>query len=553
MAARPPRAVAWVLVLASAAVMAFVGAAGTAAIFGRAAAWSGEVPRGFWIHIAVASAGTIAGLELRTLRWIFLLRRIDTRIPLRDAYIGYLSGFSLLFAPLLVGELAVRAWVHRARAGVPVSTTVAINLWERILDLVALGAIAGVMSVGLDGVRLWSGGALVVAAAFAMRPVRLVVAGLAGALATSIGRRVGAGDAPPFVEPVTSAAAWWTALATSVAAWVLPGLGFWWLARAWPPGLGVGQAVGAYAASAGLGGLVFAPGGVLVAGGRLLDVLGAAGFPDGAAALAVFATRLATIGVATGLGIIFLALHRASASTAGHTHFDAIASAYDVQIPEARRLALLERKTRLMGALLGDIGGPAPCHRGLDVGCGQGAYVGEMRRLGFEVTGIDDSAGQIAIASRKVGRADLFTTGSALAIPAEDGAYDFVYTINVLHHLPSVDDQRRAFAELFRVLRPGGVLFVHEINTRNIVFRFYMGYVFPSLNCIDEGVERWLLPDRLSMYTDVPVADVRYFTFLPEFLPSAVVRLLAPIERLLEATPLRVYSAHYLAVLRKEG
>jgi hypothetical protein len=29
------------------------------------------------------------------------------------------------------------------------------------------------------------------------------------------------------------------------------------------------------------------------------------------------------------------------------------------------------------------------------------------------------------------------------------------------------------------------------------------------------------------------------------------VRLLAPIERLLESSPLREYSAHYMAVLRK--
>ena len=107
-----------------------------------------------------------------------------------------------------------------------------------------------------------------------------------------------------------------------------------------------------------------------------------------------------------------------------------------------------------------------------------------------------------------------------------------MYVINVLHHLASVEEQRRAFAELVRVLRPGGVLFVHEINTRNVLFRFYMGYVFPSLNCIDEGVERWLLPHRMAVYTDVPVVDIRYFTFLPDFLPRRLVRLLTPIERL---------------------
>ena len=90
-----------------------------------------------------------------------------------------------------------------------------------------------------------------------------------------------------------------------------------------------------------------------------------------------------------------------------------------------------------------------------------------MRALGFDVAGIDASAGQVALASRSVAAPGIVTTGSVLQIPAADRAYDFVYVINVLHHLTSLDEQRRAIAELARVLRPGGLLLVHEINTRN--------------------------------------------------------------------------------------
>src|SRR5439155_16181482 len=111
---------------------------------------------------------------------------------------------------------------------------------------------------------------------------------------------------------------------------------------------------------------------------------------------------------------------------------------------------------------------------------------------------------------------DVVQRGSVLQIPAADASFDFVYIINVLHHLGSVEEQQRAFDELFRVLKPGGLLFVHEINTRNVLFRFYMGYVFPSLNCIDEGVERWLRADRMAQYTRATLLDVRYFTFLPD-------------------------------------
>jgi hypothetical protein len=77
--------------------------------------------------------------------------------------------------------------------------------------------------------------------------------------------------------------------------------------------------------------------------------------------------------------------------------------------------------------------------------------------------------------------------------------------------------------------------------------------VFPTVNCIDEGVERWLLPDRLEQYTDIPVVDIRYFTFLPDFFPPVLVRLLRPLEWRLEASFLGPYAAHYMAVLRKPG
>jgi hypothetical protein len=77
-----------------------------------------------------------------------------------------------------------------------------------------------------------------------------------------------------------------------------------------------------------------------------------------------------------------------------------------------------------------------------------------------------------------------------------------------------------------------------------------MGYVFPSLNCIDEG--RALVAAEQDGAIDPRVVDVRYFTFLPDFVPRPVVRAFSPVERALESSPLRAYSAHYMAVLEKE-
>jgi ubiquinone/menaquinone biosynthesis C-methylase UbiE/uncharacterized membrane protein YbhN (UPF0104 family) len=539
---------AWVVLLASASAVLLTGLVGTALILGNLTPSLGGLTASFWVRLAVATMLTVASLGVRSLRWIFLLRRAETRIPIRDAYIGYFAGLSLLLVPFLLGEIAVRAWVLRARGRVPVATTIIVNLWDRALDMTALALVAGVASAALGSTTTLTAGLVLLGLLTLLKPLRRLGLSAAAAVARPAARWFDEGRETPL-HRLSQTRAWLPALCASLLAWLLPGAGLWLLAGAWTPGFGLVEAQRAYALSSALGGLVLAPGGILVAGTSLLDSLRAAGFTAEAAALVVVAIRLATVGVATMLGAVFVLLHVRSAPAIDGSHFDAIADAYDVQIPASRREALLDRKTAMMRDAIRMLGvGP----RGLDVGCGQGSYVARMRELGFDAGGIDASPGQIALAARHLkGAAGVVRIGSVLEIPSADASYDFVYIINVLHHLPTVDDQRRAFAELFRVLRPGGALFVHEINTRNALFRFYMGYVFPSLNCIDEGVERWLLPHRLQTYTDAPVVDVRYFTFLPDFVPRPVVRLLTPLERLLERSPLRVFSAHYMAVLQK--
>jgi ubiquinone/menaquinone biosynthesis C-methylase UbiE/uncharacterized membrane protein YbhN (UPF0104 family) len=548
-AGRPPRPVSWLLLLASSAAVLVTGLVATAVVFYHLGSWpTAQGRRALWIWLIVASCLTVVSLGLRALRWIFLLRRAEIRIPIRDAYIGYLAGLSLLLAPFLLGEIAARAYVHRQRGRVPVVATALVNIWERVLDWVALAAIAGTMAVTSGLGRVGALALVTGVVATMLPPVRRTGLRAAVTLVRSIARMAGHDQRCEFSR-LADGDTWLVAFAASVAAWVLPGLGLWGIVSVWGYPYGLGHAQETYASSTLAGGLVFAPGGIVVTGGRLLVALGQAGLPGSLAALSVVAIRLATAGLSTVLGGVFLLVHLRSSPSVSE-HFDSIAEAYDVQIPEGRRQALLTRKTELMREVMAQyqVG-----RRGLDVGCGQGWYVARMRELGFDVTGIDASGGQVQLATRNVGMPGLIRVGSALDIPAADSTYDFAYTINVVHHLPAVSDQRAAFAELVRVLKPGGLLFLHEINTRNVLFRFYMGYVFPTVNCIDEGVERWLLPDRLEQYTDIPVVDIRYFTFLPDFFPPVLVRLLRPLEWRLEASSLGPYAAHYMAVLRKPG
>lgn len=97
--------------------------------------------------------------------------------------------------------------------------------------------------------------------------------------------------------------------------------------------------------------------------------------------------------------------------------------------------------------------------RMLDVGCGSGQTMAWFRRLypGWTALGIDLSAEAVRAARHFGERA---VVGSATRIPAADGSFDLILTLDVLQHLPLGGGDRAALAEARRVLRPGGGLFI---------------------------------------------------------------------------------------------
>lgn len=130
--------------------------------------------------------------------------------------------------------------------------------------------------------------------------------------------------------------------------------------------------------------------------------------------------------------------------------YDGFAEAYSAENESSLANAYYERPAML--ALAGDVAG----RRVLDAGCGLGPLSAALRERGAIVTGIDASAGMLALARRRLGedvalnRVDLNDR-----LPFEDGAFDDVVASLVLHYLR---DWGPPLAELRRVLRPGGRL-----------------------------------------------------------------------------------------------
>jgi len=94
----------------------------------------------------------------------------------------------------------------------------------------------------------------------------------------------------------------------------------------------------------------------------------------------------------------------------------------------------------------------------LDYGCGDGDFTRMLASRGARAYGIDISPNLIERAKASVpegglnGSSPQFMVGDAHRTPFDDNSFDYVVGNGALHHL----DLDKAYAEIARVLRPGG-------------------------------------------------------------------------------------------------
>lgn len=126
---------------------------------------------------------------------------------------------------------------------------------------------------------------------------------------------------------------------------------------------------------------------------------------------------------------------------------------------------------RLSGAKAGD--------KVLDFGCGPGSLTVAMKQgmgQSGEVYGLDASPEMIEVAQRKANRKGVavnFQVGLAEALPFPDATFDLVVSRLVIHHLPG-ELKQKGFAEMYRVLKPGGRCFIvdFEMASKNRLLRY---------------------------------------------------------------------------------
>ncbi|MBF0442427.1 MAG: methyltransferase domain-containing protein [Oligoflexales bacterium] len=348
-------------------------------------------------------------------------------------------------------------------------------------------------------------------------------------------------------------------LVLSLCSWTLPILSLKILLDSMGLSTHLGDLAQVFGVSCILGNMTGIPAGIGVGSSILIMGLENLGIASSTSVMSIMIFRLSTVWLMVCIGILSTIIFRRSviSSQTGQMHFDRLAPDYDNDLPGHVREKLLDRKMDITRQhIMSHCRNKIPS--GCDIGCGQGHHlITFAKNDGFAMTGVDSSTGQIQCARENLSKAGVtaeLITADVCNLPIADNRFDFVYAINFLHHIVDPVKQQRALGEIARILVPGGIFILHEINVKNPLFYLYMRIIFPLFRMIDDGTELWIRSSSLPEISHCTwSSDIRYFTFLPDFFPAFLTQKFAGIERLLEKTFLKRWSAHYTAFLVKES
>jgi demethylmenaquinone methyltransferase/2-methoxy-6-polyprenyl-1,4-benzoquinol methylase len=169
----------------------------------------------------------------------------------------------------------------------------------------------------------------------------------------------------------------------------------------------------------------------------------------------------------------------------------------------------------------------SPGDRVLDVATGTGLVARELvRATGCRVVGVDQSAGMLAEARRRVNGSVELVEASADALPFADGEFDALTFTYLLRY---VVDPAATLRELTRVVKPGGWIAGLEFGVPRRAARpaweLYVRVGLPLAGAvigrgwreagsflggsIRDFDARWPLPRLLGAWRDAGIADVR--------------------------------------------
>lgn len=180
----------------------------------------------------------------------------------------------------------------------------------------------------------------------------------------------------------------------------------------------------------------------------------------------------------------------------------------------------------------------------LDVGCGTGRWTKYLcRKVGF-VEAMDPSKAVIS-ASKVLNNENniRITQGEVSNIPFDDGSFDLVFSLGVLHHIP---DTAQAVMDCVKKVKDGGFFMVYlYYNLDN------RGPLYKLLFWISNGF-RWLI-SKLPSLLKKAICDIIAFTVYLPFVGIAGFLSIIGLNTLASKIPLSYYVGKSLNVIKNDA
>ena len=144
----------------------------------------------------------------------------------------------------------------------------------------------------------------------------------------------------------------------------------------------------------------------------------------------------------------------------------------------------------------------------LDLGCGTGKHLAAVHATfpQAQLTGLDASAGMLAVARQRLPQATWVQADATQRLPFDDGAFDVATCQFADQHLP---DRAALIAEVRRVLRPGGRFALVNMDPWHMM-RWHVYQLFQDALLLDTAAytpaEQWALMLRQAGFTEVEVS-----------------------------------------------
>ncbi len=120
--------------------------------------------------------------------------------------------------------------------------------------------------------------------------------------------------------------------------------------------------------------------------------------------------------------------------------------------------------------------------RVLEVGSGTGNYIGALQAAtGCVAWGVEPAPAMLAVAASRWPDVT-FLPGFGETLPLPDAAYDFVFTVDVIHHLA---DGAAYYGEARRVLAPGGRICTVTDSEKIIAMRCPLTVYWPETAAVE--------------------------------------------------------------------